>query len=300
MRVLFHRLADHSTITLPHIHCDYMIDCLFHGLRSLLGPDCVDSDKMVHMYKGFQPVDRLYGKGFTLYAKLPDIEIDRTEIERKLTTGFFDLVVVGIHTSVFNHHRGEIHQLVKDISGNTPMVVIDGNDEEDVCPYVHLGCPVYKRELPAQKLLHFRPIDFGIPKEVVVDEVPTKTQLFSQIIPKFGGFPAWTFNNEESYYEEYRRSKFAWTWKKGGWACMRHIEITACGCVPMFRDIENCPATILTAYPKKLCHEVIQRNTELIHDEELYHQYAQAFLDHTKQYLTTEAIARYVLETSLN
>src|SRR5271163_516646 len=73
---------------------DYLRDCVFHGLRTLFGPDCVDVNKLDSMYQGADR-SQMYGKGFTLYGLLPSIPVDREEIHRKLSKKYFDLVVYG-------------------------------------------------------------------------------------------------------------------------------------------------------------------------------------------------------------
>ena len=50
------------------------------------------------------------------------------------------------------------------------------------------------------------------------------------------------FDDEESYYNDYAKSLFAITMKKGGWDCLRHYEILAAGCLPVFLNIsQNLP-----------------------------------------------------------
>src|SRR3954465_315615 len=53
---------------------DYLADSLLHGLRQVLGEQCVDWPKREVVYDTF-PADRrpqLYGRGFTLYGGLPE------------------------------------------------------------------------------------------------------------------------------------------------------------------------------------------------------------------------------------
>ena len=49
-----------------------------------------------------------------------------------------------------------------------------------------------------------------------------------------------------------QRSFFGLTWKKGGWDCLRHLELLASGCLPLFTDIARAPRGVLALYPKRV------------------------------------------------
>src|ERR1700739_426631 len=80
---------------------DYLCDMLFHGLRSELGDGVIDDVRLWYMYAnefgaGKKDRSQLYGRGFTLYGLLrSDSGIDRTDIESKIRSRFFDLVIYG-------------------------------------------------------------------------------------------------------------------------------------------------------------------------------------------------------------
>jgi hypothetical protein len=144
------------------------------------------------------------------------------------------------------------------------------------------------------------PISFSIPLEKIVTEIPVKTKVVSSLIP--GKAETYIYNTEESYYNEYKTSVFAKTIKKAGWDCMRHYEILACGCIPYFPDIGDCPVNTMSNFPKNL----------ILEGNRLYEKYAhkQLFdinmdecanlisrlLDYTRMHLTTAASAKYILE----
>lgn len=92
------------------------------------------------------------------------------------------------------------------------------------------------------------PISYSIPEEKIIDHIPIKYKMISSLYP--GDKSTYIYNTEEEYYDEYRKSIFAYTFKKGGWDCMRHYEILACGCIPYFTDIYECPNNILIFCPK--------------------------------------------------
>ncbi len=54
---------------------DYLSAGLFHGLRSLLGKDCIDLPRFDCMYSPMQEAitKKIRGKGFSLYGLLPDV-----------------------------------------------------------------------------------------------------------------------------------------------------------------------------------------------------------------------------------
>jgi len=144
------------------------------------------------------------------------------------------------------------------------------------------------------------------------------------------------YDTEKDYYDMYAESFFAYTCKKGreddkteGWDCMRHYEILACGSVPFFTDIEQCSRLALTKFPKELCVQAkkikgvypgtkfpynpgvdtfigTSRQIEAgddrgyINHEELdiheYDHFREEFREYTVKNLTTESMAKYLLE----
>ena len=104
-------------------------------------------------------------------------------------------------------------------------------------------------------------------------------------------------NQEKEYLQNYRDSFFSHTRKKGGWDCLRHYEILANGCIPIFPELEKCPSTTMTTFPKQL---VIDANRELIPftDDKipLYKEYLTKLLQHTRENCSTTANTVYFLE----
>lgn len=145
------------------------------------------------------------------------------------------------------------------------------------------------------------PICFSIPSEKIVTNVPEKTKLLATVIP--GRLETYIFTNEEDYYQDYRDSIFAITTKKGGWDCMRHYEILANGCIPVFSNIEQCPPNTMTFLPKELIIDANKLYEESIYkpiSEIDYYSLSSKLLEYTKTYLTTDCIAKYILEQSGN
>jgi hypothetical protein len=149
------------------------------------------------------------------------------------------------------------------------------------------------------------PISFSIPREKIINYIPLKTKILSDLIP--GKLETYIYKSEKEYYDEYKQSFFALTTKKAGWDCMRHYEIIANGCVPYFPNIENCPKYTMVHFPKDL---IIQgnilykkfenRNIDYLRNDELneYNSLVLKLLIYLKKYLTTDRMAKYILEKS--
>jgi len=155
-----------------------------------------------------------------------------------------------------------------------------------------------------------RAISFAIPEDKIVKKIPTKTQLVSIINPMstVSRKRNYLFTNESDYYAEYQKSWFALTCKKAGWDCMRHYEILANGCIPVFKDIELCPAEAMSIFPKKLCKEANSLYTKVKEtckediskmsekDIEMCTDLIERFLVYTRKHLTTHSLAMRILK----
>lgn len=146
------------------------------------------------------------------------------------------------------------------------------------------------------------PISFAISESKIVSEIPEKDKDFASLVP--GEMRTYTFNDEDHYYQDYRRSYYAFTWKKGGWDCLRHYEILANGCIPYFTDLDACPADTMHLFPKELIKEAMQLegvgNGWIDHskfDRKRYFEILEELLEHTRNHLSARAIAQYVLDT---
>ena len=122
---------------------------------------------------------------------------------------------------------------------------------------------------------------------------------------------------ERSYYADIERSYFGLTWKKAGWDCLRHLELLAAGCVPLFTDIGAAPRGAVAFLPKRVLGQVLRfpgvetlsgvpgfdggaRNIVINPpriDPVLYSLTATALLDYTRRHLTTPRMAAHLLST---
>jgi len=146
------------------------------------------------------------------------------------------------------------------------------------------------------------PIGFSIHESLVVKAVPKKKKLLAHIIP--GKLETYIFTTQEEYNQDYQDSFFAVTCKKSGWDCFRHYEILANGCIPLFINLESIPKNIMTFFPKDIISQtnklyITMKNSENFMDyEETCNQYISKLLEHTRSYLTTKNMAKYILTQS--
>ena len=175
------------------------------------------------------------------------------------------------------------------------------------------------------------PISFAIPKEKILKTInENPANLLAPLVP--GRLDTYIYDNEKTYYDMYSNSIFAITNKKLGWDCLRHYEILMNGCIPLFFNIKNCPKQTLTTLPKNKLINIYDKFNKIL---QLYFPFniykkkflsidkvisyipnifkdksASLFLDknseildiknellsYTQQYLTTEHLAKYVLD----
>jgi hypothetical protein len=256
---------------------DYLADGVFLGLRALLGERAVDHPRMDALYDTVTPAQRqsLYGRGFGLYASLPDLPIDRTRLERRLADGGFDAVIFSdIHRTF-----GRFAELLPRLRG-LRVAVLDGADSPALYPYsgeywrrperwllprAHTRFLYFKREWTEDTLRYryyrllprglagrlpppgnLRRIAFSFPDEKILAEGSSepKRSLFPRHIvdPELrervaGASAAYAFESESDYYADLRGARFGVTTKRAGWDCLRHYEIAANGAVPCFRNL---------------------------------------------------------------
>ena len=285
MKILFISSADQP---------DYQCDCVYHGLKTLMGKDLESVSDMWYMYDTLTPGDRknLYGKGFTLYGLLKS-ELKNvphyTKIVSNIQGRHYDFIIYG---SIVKD-KTLLDLVIANYTSNE-IAFIDGEDIHYIEDDLVTKGVYFKRELVKKSdLLH--PISFGIPREKIIDYIPAKTREWSINYP--GKLSTYIHQTEESYYGDYQQSKYAVTFKKEGWDCLRHYEIIANGCLPYFTDIENCPPDTMVNFPKEIVSAIAQKiATHQVISNEAYKSYLDQLTKHFVAFLTTEKVAQSILD----
>jgi hypothetical protein len=243
---------------------DYLADTLFHGLRSVLGDQAVDHPKRTGLYASLPEERRasLYGRGFSIYGLLPEIEVQRESALERARCGEFDVVVVG---TLWRDWHWWVKLRRDGVPDHVRLVVLDGDDLPWMYPYAprwfrtprrivlpraHRHAIYFKRELrgPTRWSRSLLPISFSYPEEKVVGTVPAKTKDFpahivdgevAERVP--GGGTSYAFENEAAYRADLQTARFGVTMKRGGWDALRHYEIASNGCLPCFRQLGRKP-----------------------------------------------------------
>jgi hypothetical protein len=280
--------------TPAHPLVDYQNDCLLIGLKELYGDDVVDVNRRKHLYADYpeELVPKNYGKGFTVTRCIEEDNADRTDIENKIKSKYFDYVIYG---SVWRNT--DYLKLVLDNYDKNKIAFVDGDDQTKFHHVVKHGTLYFKRELMYENNMEFEQyfgnviaVGFAFPtKKLNFNE--KKTQFMSQSIP--GNPRTYVFDNEQDYYADYQKSQFAITKAKAGWDCLRHYEIMGNGCMPLFENIHECPRHIMMHVPKALLTKIMFWH---VNDQKWlmreYNYYLEELQKYVVKFCTTEAVAK--------
>ena len=313
MKILFTR----NIIGNIHEQQDYLSDGIFHGLKKL-GEDVVDAPRLWYMYASeFENNDlkrRLYGNGFTLYGLLDSSEdtVDRTDIPNKIINKYYDLIII----ARLDLSTPYLELILEHYPANR-IIILDGWDNVE-CPHdptmpesqyhfsnvdtvrnIENKSIYFKRELQHTRI-NVHDLQFSFPKEKIRPRT-VKSKPYSHIDPR--DKTTYIHHNENSYYNDYSEALFGVTTKKFGWDCMRHYEILGTRCVPHFLDINDCPSEICKLLPKQELKEINslinQYGAEIFLDKylDLYDSYEYRIHQHFINNCTTDAVAKYMLDT---
>ena len=283
----------------------YLTDMLFHGLKKKFGDDVVDYERSWWMYHGdfgpgkFDP--EIYcPRGFTIYRTLDDDSgVDRTDIESKIKNQYYDLIVFG-----YTHYglRPGSWELVTSHYPRNKIAWIDGGDLwSDMKPEMVDKSIYFKREIH-QPLPSLHPINFAMPAEKIALIYREKINIIAPMNPRNPA--SYIYNTEHSYYKQYAESLFGVTTRKNGWDCVRHYEIMANNCIPLFLDINQCPTDIMTTLPKEQLKEALsivqEKGIEWFTEgagEDNWIELNDKIQTHFRKHCTTDSLANYFLDT---
>lgn len=270
MKILFISATSENNLT------DYMNDLTLHGLRELYGNDVVDYPGCWYLYsdevkKRNFDTNKLWGKGFNLNDSFQGYDlIDRNDISTKIKSKYFDLIIYG---SI----RRSSHFLDEVINNNNKYIFIDGEDDRFIEERYTSKSIYFKRELLTETS-NIKPINFSIPKNKIIKEINRKPKnLLSPLIP--GRLETYIYKDEKSYNQMYQNSVFALTYRKGGWDCFRHYEILMNGCIPFHLEINKCPNKTLEKLPKDLLKEILKKYEWILSKYNPFFIYKKKFLD---------------------
>lgn len=267
---------------------DYMQDDVYHGLVSLFGRYVEANVNLSYLYDDYPgDISLLYGRGIS-YAKnlkaADRVVVDRLQILEHLRSGYYDAVVY-----LSQRRCLDLFDSVMNYVNPAHVAVIDG--EDDPILYYIDKVIQFKRELVIPPSDNLFPISFAIPFEKICPFDPIKLRDMSEQVPNMER--KYTFTDEDSYYAEYRSSRYAITCCKGGWDCKRHYEILANKCVPVFKRISDCPTWTMTTMPKTLFAD-IEKHYSTANPSQYWSWY-----DYLSEYvhsLTTTRLAKYVID----
>ena len=294
---------------------DYLSDLTFHGLKELYGDDVTAFVPPLHLYKGNRDgvcdylfkngnMEEHFWGGFTSFYLLDKDYDERVFGSKKEVKEYFNEMEINIKYQkydliIYGSFRRCTHlfTLVKENYPQEKIVLLDGEDDDQLSEVVNEGFLYFKRELPDFHNLpsNIKPITFGYPEVHLSKINKSKTQQLGTVVP--GDKSTYIFKNseyssttEKEYYDDYNKSYFGLTEKKAGWDCMRHYEIMGNYCLPYFPDINFCPKNTLWNFPKELIIEGNQLKDNF--DEQEYFRILDEMFKYFKENLTTKAVAQ--------
>jgi len=269
------------------IQSDYLNDMIYHGLiDSGFDVYCTGYPSYMLSTSDVRSIESTANR-FSLYGKMnhtPKLE-DGQETLDKINSRFYDIVIFGSIRRDASYYNEVIQAYPKD-----RIHFVDGEDDQYVVDYLQNVGISWKRELVG---FDANPISFAIPESQLLTDKPAKDKIISHIVP--GNVGTYVFNNEEEYYADYARSYYGRTSKKAGWDCMRHYEILANRCIPLFSDLKDCPSRTMIHFPKDVIKQV-NRYSERFTVHPRYDEINEYLFNYTKHNLTTKHLVKRMIE----
>jgi hypothetical protein len=282
-------------LIIPSSSSDYLQDSVYLGMKDLFGTDVESTHSCDYLYKG-TPINKFnyWGYGFT-YTNILDQSLNNiaNNVLDKIKNNYYDLIIY----SFISRNSSMLDEVMKVTNGKN-VIFINGEDENWRFEHYNDKVIYFKRELVKPEHKNILPINYAIHRSKLLTNDTIKTQELSDSIPSLDNCThisssKYIFNNEVDYYKNYQVSKYGLTEKKGGWDSMRHYEILANKCVPLFKNLSECPEYTLTNLPKELLIQ-IQNNYPNI-SESQYKEYSEILYNYTVENLTTDKLCQNIL-----
>lgn len=266
---------------------DYLNDMIYHGLiESGFDVYCTGYPTYMMSSSDVRSIESTANR-FSLYGKMnhePIVESGESTLD-KINSLFYDVIIFGSIRRDASYYNEVIQVYPKD-----RIHFVDGEDDQFVVSELQHQGISWKRELLG---FDANPISFAIPESQLIIDPPTKDKIISTIVP--GDVGTYVFRNEEEYYADYARSYYGRTSKKAGWDCMRHYEILANRCIPLFSDLKDCPSRTMVNFPKDVIKQV-NRYSERFTVHPRYDEVNDFLFNYTKHNLTTKNLVKRMIE----
>jgi len=127
---------------------------------------------------------------------------------------------------------------------------------------------------------------YSIPDDLLEEtEASTinKSVADAPLVP--GKKDTYIYEDEKEYNDMYRSSKFAVTKKGRGWDNLRHYEILGNKCIPLFENLDKCPANTMTQFPKDMIRDLHKKKLSLLKKD--YQKQSDVLFNYCKEKLKT-------------
>lgn len=282
-------------LIIPSSSSDYLQDSVYIGLKDLFGKDVECIYDCSYLYKETS-IDRtrFWGMGFTYTNTLsPELQNISSNVIEKIKNNYYDIIIY----SFVSRNSAMLDDVMRVTNGKN-VILINGEDESWRFEHYDMRVLYFKRELIFPENKNILPINYAIHKSKIFFGEKIIKQELSDSVPSLDNCTptsssVYIFDNEIDYYNNYRISKFGLTKKKGGWDSLRHYEILANKCLPIFENLKNCPEYTLINLPKKILIDICNKYP-YVSDKE-YYEYLEYLHTYTLENLTTEKLANYLI-----
>ena len=248
MKILFITHLNEKTTTPIN---DDLSDAILLGLKEAYPNDVIDypgawyMDQKEVIKRNYTYKKNFWGNGFTYYDLISDYqEINRDDISNKISNNYFDFIIYG---SIKRSKK----LLDEAISSKSKIIFIDGEDDTVIDTSVLKYGIYFKRELIHKDYKNVFPINCAVPERKVIKEINYKPKhLIAPLIPSRR--KTYIYNNEKDYFRMWQDSIFGITYNHNSWwEAVRYYEMLMNGCIPFILELEKCPENTLTKLPKK-------------------------------------------------